>query len=204
VRAIRSLSSGDWHTIAVAGDGNYVAWGDNGFGQIGDGTTTTALTGKYVANATPTIVAAVGGTGHSCSLHADSSVRCWGANFSGQLGDGTITQRFSPVKVQGLSVAVKQLVAGENHNCALLVNGQVYCWGTDREGELGDLAGQDRWLPVPVSFGAETALSIASGAQHTCALTSGPGLWCWGMNDEGQIGDGSNYYAFGPTKVMLQ
>jgi len=201
IRPIRSLSSGDWHTIAVSGDGNYVAWGDNSYGQIGDGTTTMALTAKLVYSATA--VAGVGGLGHTCTLQADSSVKCWGANYSGQLGDGTTTQRMSPVKVN-LSGPVKQLVAGEHNTCALLASGQVYCWGNNREGELGDLSGTDRWTPVAVGFGAESALSLVGGADHTCALTSGPGLWCWGQNDEGQIGDGTNFYAFGPTKVLLQ
>jgi len=202
IRPIRTLSAGDWHNIAVSGDGNIVAWGDNSYGQLGDNSTTGALTPKLIFGTTA--IAAVGGLGHTCAVQTDSTVKCWGANYSGQLGDGTTAQRMSPVKVSGLPGPVKQLVAGEHNTCALLTSGQLYCWGNNREGELGDFSAVDRWTPVQVGFGSETALGIAGGAGHTCALTSGPGLWCWGQNDQGQIGDGTNFYAFGPTKVLLQ
>jgi alpha-tubulin suppressor-like RCC1 family protein len=202
IRPIRSLSAGDYHNVAVSGDGNMVAWGDNTYGQLGDNSTNAALTARLVY--TRTAMAAVGGLGHTCVLQTDSTVQCVGANYSGQLGDGTMVNRMTPVKVSGLPGPVKLLVSGEHNMCALTTAGQVYCWGNNREGELGDFTATDHWTPVQVGFGTETALSIAGGLDHTCALTSGPGLWCWGNNDEGQIGDGTNFYAFGPTKVLLQ
>jgi len=135
---------------------------------------------------------------HTCALtrSSDAGVRCWGNNLQGQLGDGTITQRNEPVAVVGLSSGVSAIGVGNNFSCALLTTGGVKCWGDNMRGQLGGWHESGSAVPVSVlsSSGGDpisgvTALSV--GAGHACVLLNTGGAKCWGLNDDGQLGDGS-------------
>ena len=130
------------------------------------------------------------GLAHTCQVNEDGSVRCWGSNTVGQLGNGTRTDERTtvPVLVTGLPTAVA-VTAGGNFSCALLFDGSVRCWGINDHGQLGNGAGPGLSL-VPVAVtGITTAVAIASGTHHTCALLANGTVRCWGNT---VTGDGAS------------
>ncbi|MEX1193993.1 MAG: chromosome condensation regulator RCC1 [Dehalococcoidia bacterium] len=140
------------------------------------------------------------GFGHTCAVTTDGSVQCWGDNNSGQLGDGTETDRPTATPVVGLDPPAKIVALGDSHTCAQSATGAVSCWGYNGEGELGDDTGVDSPIPVDV-IGLDSGVSdLASGELHTCAVLSGP-VQCWGFNGSGQLGSGTDNDAFAPVTV---
>jgi len=123
---------------------------------------------------------------HTC-IAEGGAVECWGANGSGQLGDGTHTMRLTPVSVVGLPGGVAGLTAGRFHTCALLTDGSISCWGDNRFGQLGDGTGVDRSRPTPVVALGGPATAIAAGSYHTCALLTDGTVECWGDNTTAQL-----------------
>jgi hypothetical protein len=136
-------------------------------------------------------VAAVAAGGRfTCVLMTSGTIKCWGDNTRGQLGDGTTTGRATPVGVIGLS-GVAAVSTGGYHTCALVGTGnKLKCWGANGRGQLGDGTTTNRSTPGDVS-GLATATGVAAGGLHTCARTSQGSLKCWGRNVEGQVGDGT-------------
>ena len=122
---------------------------------------------------------------HSCAVTDAGAVKCWGWNESGRLGDGTTTDRLTPVDVAGLSGGVRALAAGGAHTCAVTDAGTVKCWGYNGVGELGDGTTTERLTPVDVTGLGVRARSLAVGAGHSCALTSSGRVKCWGANGAG-------------------
>ena len=138
---------------------------------------------------------------HACALTAAGGVKCWGLN-DGRLGDGTSTRRHSPVDVIGLDQGVVAITAGSHHNCALTTRGGVKCWGVNGSGQLGDGSSVSRLEPVDVVGLSSGVQAISAGATHTCALTTGGRMLCWGGNLEGQLGDGTRNYRPVPVEVQ--
>lgn len=127
----------------------------------------------------------------ACVVRCDGSVWCWGANDYGQLGDGTTTTRVTPQPVRGLGGTASAVAAGYSHACAV-VRGEVRCWGYNQYGALGDGTREDRTTPVSVRGLDGPARAIAGGGRHTCATLEGGAVRCWGSNEYGALGDGSN------------
>jgi alpha-tubulin suppressor-like RCC1 family protein len=142
------------------------------------------------------------GSGHTCGLTDRGGVMCWGSNSNGQLGDGTTTDRYTPVAVKGLSAGVKAVSAGTTHTCALLTTGGVKCWGNNNRGQLGDGTKINRWTPVNVIGLASGIASIEAGGLDTCAVTIHGGAKCWGSNNQGRLGDGTMIDRLTPTNVI--
>jgi len=140
------------------------------------------------------------GTEHTCALTSSGAVKCWGWNGNGQLGDGTNTDKWTPVQVSGLTSGVSGISAGDDTSCAVH-NGAAKCWGYNGSGELGDGTYNNRNVPADVSGLSSGVIAIAAGGGHTCALTTTGAVKCWGYNEYGQLGDGTNNHRNTPVQV---
>ncbi len=165
-------------------------WGENAFGELGNGTHGAATgTPSAVPGLTGVQQISYGDT-HVCVVLKGGGVDCWGANSHGQLGDGSTTERDSPTPVAGLPAKAVQVSNGTDYTCALLKNTNIWCWGSNGIGELGNGTTSDSSTPVPVS-GVTSAVQIATGDAAACALLASGGVECWGSNAFGQLGDGT-------------
>jgi len=201
-----ALGAGYVHSCAVAG-GRVYCWGDNTTGELGNGTEAMSSTPVAVSGLSgATAVTAGGGEnagtvptyyGHSCAL-ASGGLYCWGSNDSGQLGDGTFTNRATPGAAVVLPSAPTALAAGDRHTC-VVSGGGVWCWGDNGAGQIGN--GSTTAAPTPEQAVASGATAVAAGAAHSCAViggASGPALACWGLNAEGQVNAGNT----SPSSVL--
>lgn len=127
------------------------------------------------------------GEAHTCTVRGDGTVRCWGLNSDGQLGNNSTVDSPTPVTVWDITTAVA-VSAGTTHTCALLADGTVRCWGANSNGQLGNDSTRPSRVPVRVR-GLTGAVSIATGSFHTCAVLADGTVRCWGANSEGQLGD---------------
>ncbi len=186
-----AIAASGGQTCALNQAGTVLCWGYNGYGQLGDGTTTTRLTPVPVTGLSSGVVAIAASGGHTCALTQVGAVRCWGQNNYGQLGDGTTANRLSPVAVTGLGSGVVGIALGNQNTCALTQTGAVLCWGYNANGQLGDGTATNRAAPVAVSGLSSGAVAIVAGGNHTCALTQAGAVLCWGYNANGQLGDGT-------------
>lgn len=197
---VTALAAGSDTTCAILADTTVRCWGLNQSGQVGDGTTTLMYLTPVVVPGLIGVTAISARRGHVCALLQDATVRCWGENYAGQLGDGTTTDQLSPVAVTGLS-GVTAVTAGESHTCALLEDATIRCWGSDASGALGDGAPtQTRLAPVAVA-GLSGATAIGAGSEFTCALLADTTVRCWGFNGQGRLGDGTGVDRLSPTPV---
>jgi alpha-tubulin suppressor-like RCC1 family protein len=196
-----AITAGQGYSCALTSAGAVKCWGNNGGGQLGDGTRWDRLTPVAVSGLSSGVVAISASGGHTCALTSAGAVKCWGGNQYGELGDGTTTYRETPVAVSGLSSGVAAISAGPSHTCALTVAGAVKCWGWNHYGQLGDGTTTDRLIPVAVSGLSSGVAAIAAGGAHTCATTSAGAAKCWGGNYRGSLGDGTNTDRHTPTLI---
>jgi alpha-tubulin suppressor-like RCC1 family protein/uncharacterized membrane protein YgcG len=211
----KQIAAGDYHSCALLASGGVDCWGLNGDGQLGNGTTNESHVPGAVSGITDGTAVSVSGSYDSCAVLASGSVDCWGANPTGNLGDGTSTGPETcaqdgfgglpcsplPVVVNGITGAVA-VSTGANHTCAVLKSGGVDCWGESVFGALGNgtTIGTDNCgsgienchtSPVAVN-GITNATAISSGAGDSCVVLATGAVECWGSNSNGQLGDGTN------------
>ena len=186
------ISAGFSHTCAVE-SGSVRCWGDNRFGQLGDGTTHYALQPTAVDSLQHKAASVTVGARHSCALLMDGSVKCWGDNSYGQLGvEGIagvpIRSSKVPLPVLGLTQGVIAISAGNFHTCAIR-EGSVLCWGDNSRGQLGNILKGKTPIPVQVQGLTQNSIEVIAGAFHSCALVQSQ-VKCWGANQVGQLGNG--------------
>lgn len=155
--------------------------------------------GQGGGESVPGLRALTAGVSHGCGLQGDGTAWCWGANESGQLGDGTTQDRDSAVRVD-TDTRFSLLVGGLSHTCGLAADGGAFCWGRNLNGQLGDGSRTDRARPAPVAGGL-TFETLMAGWNHTCGLTESGEAFCWGLNGSGQLGDGTRVDRLTPTPV---
>jgi alpha-tubulin suppressor-like RCC1 family protein len=195
----RNVSAGQDHTCGVTTDFLAYCGGEPISGKLGIGSPVRRIvtTPTRVAGGLKFRVVAVG-SAHSCGLTVpDDRAYCWGDNSLGQLGDGTTTERDTPVPVAG-GRRFRQVTTGAIHTCAVTPSYQGYCWGWDAEGQLGDGATrQNRSRPSLVA-GGHLFAQISAGFTNTCAVTTTARAFCWGRSP---VGDGSTLSRFEPRAV---
>jgi alpha-tubulin suppressor-like RCC1 family protein len=202
-----AVSAGNYHACSLGQSGNVQCWGQNQVGQLGNGTSgadvTTPIGNVPLAGPAAAISS---GSYHSCALLNDGNVQCWGQNSGGKLGNNSNVSSNSPVMVQGFSnsIASDPVIAisgGQGHTCALTQNKNLYCWGGNQDGEVGDGSTVQRWVATPVTIGSGVVSAVTTGYSHSCLALSGGNVQCWGDDQYGQLGNGGGGSASSPTAV---
>jgi alpha-tubulin suppressor-like RCC1 family protein len=212
------IGAGGGTTCAVVALGAVKCWGSNSSGQLGLGpgpvSTVNRTRPEFVTGVTGATKVFTNYSGTSCALLGDGTIKCWGYNYNGQVGNGTINTtfpyaQFTPVTVTGISTAV-DLYLGYGHACAVLADGTVKCWGSNSYGQLGNGTTTDSSTPVTVS-GITDAAAIGHGdGNYSCAvMTFGPGgvggnVKCWGTNAYGMVGNGGTNSTSSPNKNVYE
>jgi len=209
--------------MCAVADALAYCWGHNSIGQIGDGTTTQrnlptkvvntgVLSGKTITSISQDgyYTIASGAYEHACVV-ASGGVYCWGENNDGELGDGSTTDRTTPVAVTASGVlsghTIQDVKVGLRHSC-VLADGAVYCWGFNSSGQVGDSTNTTRTAPVTVTqtsgmLTSSNVISIGAGANRSCAVIDDGRTFCWGLNNNGQIGDGTTTNRNSPTESLF-
>ncbi|PYR29127.1 MAG: hypothetical protein DMF98_00980 [Acidobacteria bacterium] len=196
---VTAVAAGSNHTLALRSDGTVWAWGDNLWGELGDGSRTLRTVPARVAGLDH-IVGIAAGYIHSMALGADGSVWAWGDNHYGQLGSGTTTESLRPLRLQGVS-NVSAIAAGFYHSAAVVRTGRVLMWGQNTHGQLGDAVLRLRLVPVEVSA-VRDVVAVAAGQFHTLVLVRGGTVWTWGGNAFGQLGRRSSVMSSVDRQMM--
>ena len=185
------VTAGYYATCARRSTGGVVCWGYNGNQQLGDGTGAS----RPLANAAVQFITDAVDLSthplsqHVCAVRATGAVSCWGYGAFGQLGNATTSNASTPVNAQGLSGAVR-VTTGETHTCAARSNGTVSCWGGNSYGQFGNGTLNSSTVPVAAMEGVANAVRLAGGSQYTCVQRADQSIWCTGLNNSGQLGDG--------------
>jgi alpha-tubulin suppressor-like RCC1 family protein len=178
VSGTTQVASGDRHSCALVNSG-VKCWGANERGQLGNGTNTNSLAPVDVMGLLDGVGAISAGTEFSCALMKAGTVKCWGANYYGNLGNGTFNASNIPVDVSDLT-EVNTISSYGSHVCVLTNNGAMKCWGWNQDGEIGDGTTQDKSAPVTVNGLGSSVTSVSAGGYHTCAVNSLGMAFCWG------------------------
>lgn len=185
-----AIAAGWYHSLVLKADGALLASGQNGYGQLGDGTTTGRTTFATVA-ALSDVRAIAAGAYHTVALKSDGTVWAFGYNQTGELGDGSFTNRPSPVQVSGLSGIVAIAATTNNSYAVRGSDGTVWAFGYNNYGQLGNGTTTTSNVPVQVS-GLSGVIAVAAGGDHALALKSDGTVFGWGLDNYGQLGDGGN------------
>jgi len=206
-----TIAAGTYNGCAILENQSMVCWGDNEYGQLGDGTTTGSAVPIYVNVATnETPVEVTVGQVTACALMESGNIYCWGSGYYGKMGDG------EPWNDDYVNTEMRQVLLPEGqggqtvsisggHICTILDNGDVYCWGRGNQGQLGNGGTSNRNIPTKVNLpGQRSAIAISTGTYMTCAITTDGMGYCWGENDEGQLGNGTtNSRRTSPAEVLF-
>ena len=199
---VARITAGPSYTCAVTTSGGAKCWGYNGYGQLGDNSTTKRLTPVDVVGLGSGVASISAGNNHTCALTAAGAAKCWGQNTYGALGNNSTTDRLTPVDAVGLTSGVASITTGFHHTCAVTTSGGAKCWGRNTNGQLGDNSATNRSTPVNVVGLTSGVASVSAGNNHTCAVTTSAGAKCWGNNINNELGDNSATNRSTPVNVL--
>jgi len=195
-----TVSNGYRHTCATLSNGSARCWGENVYGELGNGAAVDSSV-PVAVNGLSNVVSIEAARYYTCALLSTGIVKCWGANSWGELGDGTTNNSTTPVSALGITNAVS-VSAQFTHTCAALSTGRVKCWGGNAYGGLGNGTSSASGASPPVDVtGITNATGVALGRLFSCALLNTGGVKCWGLNDKGQLGNGTTTDALTPVSV---
>ena len=210
---VSSIVTGEFHSLALTSAKRVFAWGHNAYGQLGDGTTAnklspTDITSGFALPSGETIASIAVGSYHSFALTSAGRIFDWGYNGNGQLGDGTTGNRTSPADITSIfslteGETVSSIYAGYYHSFALTSAGNVYAWGINSSGQLGDGTSINSPLPKKITVGGVAVSSLAVGNDHSLALAPAGIVYAWGLNASGQLGDGTTDNRLSPTAACI-
>lgn len=194
---VKAITAGSTHACALLNDGTVKCWGSNDSNQIGNNDGGNDALTPVTVSGLSNVIGIAGGNAHSCALLNDGTIKCWGSNFAGQLGDGSTTTSGVPVDVNDPGIVYVAVASGAdaNHTCGVRDNGTVRCWGLNDDGQLGNGSQSDEHTPVSTTFHAANNVSL--GSRSTCVTLIGGGAECSGNNQDGQFGLG--YFGDGPV-----
>jgi len=195
------IAGGSSHTIAIDKNGRVWAWGLNTNGQLGDNTLLSKRTPVSVLGTTKTFCSIYGGNLYSTGIDKDGIIWSWGLNSTGQLGDNTLLSKTTPVSLVGTRKTFCKIGGGGAHNTAIDQYGQVWAWGSNGSGQLGDNTSTQKCTPVSLAGVKKTFCEIVGTNSHTLAIDKNGRLWAWGVNSVGQLGDNSITQRLTPVSV---
>jgi alpha-tubulin suppressor-like RCC1 family protein len=207
---VTGVAAGRMHSLARTSSGAVYAWGQNDRGEVGNGSTTNATTPTLITGgglSTVNVTSIAAGDQHSLAVTSTGALYTWGFNFSGQLGNGNTTSSSTPVLITGGGLSGATVVAaaaGSGYSLALTNTGAVYAWGDNSSGNLGTGNTTNSLTPVLISFPANGSAKVVSLAAHqgtSFALESDGSLWAWGLNSNGDYGNGTTTNSLSPLKV---
>jgi alpha-tubulin suppressor-like RCC1 family protein len=196
------VAAGCAHTAAVRTNGTLWAWGYGFRGRLGDNTTTDRSSPVSVIGGFTDWCQVSAGQTHTAAVRTNGTLWAWGYNANGRLGDGTTTDRSSPVSVIGGFTDWCQVSAGGSHTAAVRTNGTLWAWGYNGSGRLGDGTTTSKTSPVSVIGGFTDWCQVSAGSGHTAALRTNGTLWAWGFNGCGRLGDGTITARSSPVSVI--
>ena len=191
---VKEVSLGGGYSAAIKEDGSLWLWGDNRYGQLGDGTTVGKTTPIKILDHVKEVSL---GDGHSAVIKGDGSLWLWGDNGYGQLGDGTTVDKATPVKTLD---HVKKVSLGGSHSAAIKEDGSLWLWGDNRYGQLGDGTTVGKTTPIKI---LDHVKEVSLGGGYSAAIKEDGSLWLWGGNEYGQLGDGRTEYRSIPVQVIV-
>src|SRR6266566_4208529 len=182
-----TITAGRAHSCLLSRTGAASCWGDNAWGELGDGSKTSSSLPVLVSGGLH-FTQLIAGDSHACALTSSGAAYCWGSNSNGELGSGDTLTRLVPVSVSG-GATFSAVAAGFYHTCGIATSGAAYCWGMNGAGQLGNGASPlPSHVPVPVSGGL-TFTAIAAGDSHSCGIIPTGAPYCWGSNSHGESGN---------------
>ena len=206
---IRDVFAGQYHTFVVTTNGRVYSWGWNRYGQLGDGTSGTSQNENIADKSTPTLISfpageiirnVVADQDHSLAVTTTGRLYTWGRNNFGQLGNNTLADNSTPTLILFPGgETIRNVAAGINHSLAVTTTGQVYAWGSNLYGQLGDNTLANKSTPTLISFNGlnnlndgETMRDVVAGGEYSHAVTTNGRVYSWGSNNRGQLGDGTS------------
>lgn len=199
---IQISAGGFSHSIGLRNNGTIWGWGSNTSGRLGDGTTTNRSSPVSVVGNFTDWIQVSAGQSHTVALRSNGTAWSWGFNTNGRLGDNTVTASSSPVSVVGGFTDWIQVSAGETHTIGLRTNATAWAWGGNEFGSLGDGTIIDKSSPVSVVGGFTDWIQVSAGSTNSAALRADGRLWAWGINAQGQVGDGTTVSRLSPVSVV--
>lgn len=199
----RAITMGQNSTHAIDGDHKIWGWGINGSGQIGDGTITSRSVPVPVVGTARKYKQISSGAGHVIAVECGTNLAyTWGGNASGQLGDGTVLAKSSPIAVAGAKTW-SRVRGGDTYNLGIDTAGVIWAWGSNDQGQLGDGTVVAKSSPIQVlGLPALTWVDVMCGEKTSYALASNGQIWAWGLNNDGQLGDGTVVKKSSPVQVL--
>jgi len=199
---IGGLAARSTHTMYVSGDGTLFTWGVNSGGQLGDNTTTSRSTPVAVAGTAKTFCKVSAAEFHSVAIDKNGQGWAWGVNGQGRLGDGSLTNRCTPVSVAGTAKTFCDISGGGSHSIAVDNYGQVWCWGNNGQGQLGNNSVVSRRTPIAILGQQKTFCTVSAGRFYSLGIDKNGQVWAWGQGASGQLGNNQQVNRCTPVSIV--